>query len=54
MREIRSYGSVGGLGREAQVYPEDRDRRPVLSCQNGTPGDFDSDPDPDWDSPNLA
>jgi len=22
MREIRSYGSVGGLGREAQVYPE--------------------------------
>jgi len=21
MREIRTYGSVGGLGREAQVYP---------------------------------
>ena len=26
MREIRSYGSVGGLGHEAQVYPEDRGR----------------------------
>ncbi len=24
MREICSYGSVGGLGREAQVYPGNR------------------------------
>ena len=26
MRETRSYGSVGGLGREAQVYPDHRYR----------------------------
>jgi len=38
MREIRSYGSVGGLGREAQVYPENRGNAEV-----------DSDPDSDSD-----